>query len=343
MSTILILGAGMMGSAMAWPATDNGNAVRLVGTHLDNDIIDSIKATGWHPTLKFQMPQGVTAYRYEELGQALDGDIAFVIGGVSSFGVEWFAKTALPRIPDTLPILSITKGMQDLEDGTLVCFPHYIKMLNPSLKHNLNAVGGPCTSYELSSRNQTCVDFCGDDMATLEMFKRTLQTSYYHITPSTDVIGVEAAVAMKNAYALAITMCIGLDEAARGVGCVESNNPQAAVFGQATREMTRILKVTGGGVDLLPLGAGDLYVTVYGGRTRKLGILLGRGMSYADAREQLKGITLESVEITTRAARGIRRMAELGKVNLQDFPLLIFIDNVLHHGAKPNIPWDDFR
>jgi glycerol-3-phosphate dehydrogenase (NAD(P)+) len=39
MSIITIVGAGMMGSAMSFPARDNGHQVRLVGTPLDRDII----------------------------------------------------------------------------------------------------------------------------------------------------------------------------------------------------------------------------------------------------------------------------------------------------------------
>ena len=37
MSIITIIGAGMMGSAMSIPASDNGHEVRLVGTPLDRD------------------------------------------------------------------------------------------------------------------------------------------------------------------------------------------------------------------------------------------------------------------------------------------------------------------
>ena len=39
MAIITIIGAGMMGSALAFPARENGHEVRLVGTHLDRDII----------------------------------------------------------------------------------------------------------------------------------------------------------------------------------------------------------------------------------------------------------------------------------------------------------------
>lgn len=42
MKTITIIGSGMMGSALAFPARENGNTVRLVGTPLDREIIDKI-------------------------------------------------------------------------------------------------------------------------------------------------------------------------------------------------------------------------------------------------------------------------------------------------------------
>lgn len=55
-------------------------------------------------------------------------------------------------------------------------------------------------------------------------------------------------------------------------------NSQATFYGQSIQEMYRLLKLQGAeNIDNLMLGAGDLYVTVYGGRTRLIGILLGRG------------------------------------------------------------------
>ena len=40
MKEILILGAGAMGSAFAFPCADNGHKVCLVGTHLEDNFID---------------------------------------------------------------------------------------------------------------------------------------------------------------------------------------------------------------------------------------------------------------------------------------------------------------
>ena len=49
MAIVTIIGSGMMGSALAFPARENGHEVRLVGTHLDREIIDAYRKTNRHP------------------------------------------------------------------------------------------------------------------------------------------------------------------------------------------------------------------------------------------------------------------------------------------------------
>ena len=71
MSVITIVGAGMMGSAMSIPSSDNGHKVRIVGTPLDREIIEEAKKSGHHITLKRQLPENIEYYHAEELGKAL--------------------------------------------------------------------------------------------------------------------------------------------------------------------------------------------------------------------------------------------------------------------------------
>lgn len=342
MGVVTIVGAGMMGSAMSFPARENGHEVRLVGTPLDREIIDSAMRTGEHLTLKRRLPGGIKYYQIEQLGEALAGaDV--LVGGVSSFGVDWFLETILPAIPENLPVLSVTKGMIDTAEGELIPYPVYYAQKLQGIRRCLNAVGGPCTSYELADHDHTEVCYCGEDSRTLRRLKEVFETSYYHISISTDVAGVECAVAMKNAYALGVALAIGLSERAEGVGSKEHYNSQAALFGQGVREMRRLLKLAGGGDDNIVLAAGDLYVTVFGGRSRKMGILLGRGLAYAQANAELSGLTLESVVIARRTAAAIRALIARGMADAADFPLLLHIDDVLTHGAPVEVPWGSFE
>lgn len=343
MKRITIIGAGMMGSALSFPARDNGHEVRLVGTHLDDEIINCVRENGFHPTLKRQLPEGVKAFQIEEVKKAIEGS-DLIIGGVSSFGVEWFTEEILPLIPDTIPVLSVTKGLQEGPDGSLLTFPHVMKSKLPIGSNlSLNAIGGPCTSYELADRRNSAVAFCGEDPAILVELKNLLQTSYYHISISTDIIGVECAVALKNAYALGVSLAVGMIEKEEGIGCQQAYNPQAALFGQSIREMVRIIEMVGGKSDNIAYGAGDLYVTIFGGRTRKLGTLLGRGLSFDEAIAELEGITLESVVITKRIARVMHKWQDAGLIKMGDFPLLTHIYDIIENGALVKIPWKDFE
>lgn len=341
MSIITIVGAGMMGSAIGFPASGNGHEIRLVGTPLDREIIEHARKTGEHLTLKRRLPGSYRYYQIEELEEALLG-ADLLVSGVSSFGVDWFLAEILPVIPETLPVLAVTKGMQDTEEGKLIPYPHlYAQKLNRKL--SLNAVGGPCTSYELADHDPTEVCFCGEDMETLRKIKALFEAPYYHISLSTDVVGVECAVAMKNAYALAVSLAVGLAERREGVPGKEHYNSQAALFGQSVREMRKLLKLVGGGDDNIVLGAGDLYVTVFGGRTRKIGVLLGRGMRFEDAMAELEGITLESIVIATRTARAVRKLIAGGKAAAADFPLMLHVDDIINNGKDVNIPWGSFE
>lgn len=346
MSIVTIIGAGMMGSALSYPLKDNNNEVRIVGTCLDDEIISELKASRYHSRMKRYLPENIKYYYYKDIKEALIGT-EYVIGGVSSYGIEWFSENILPIIPEDIPILSVTKGLVPEKNGELITIPEYYKRKlsfnSPGKKLSLNAIGGPCTSYELCDRNQTYVAFCGEDMAILERFKKIMGTSYYHINTTTDVNGIECAVAMKNAYALAVSLAIGMGNKRDGKEAPEHYNSEAALFAQSVREMKRLIAYMNGGEDSLIFGAGDLYVTVFGGRTRRIGTLLGEGMSFDDAMETLAGVTLESVSITRSCTKALTEAAEYGKIDLNDFPLLMHIKSIIEDGAAPCPPWDDFH
>ena len=344
MAVITIIGSGMMGSALAFPARENGNEVRLCGTHLDREIIDACRKTNRHPKFEKDFPEGLK-YQIEKMEEAIDG-ADLIIGGVSSFGVDWFAEKVLPAIPENIPVITVTKGLINQPDGTLITYPAYWKACLDKLgkKLSLNAIGGPCTSYELVAYDQTEVSFCGDDLETLKKIRSMMETDYYHISVSTDVVGVESAVALKNGYALGIALTIGLNQKEFGIDSPLHFNSQAAVFGQSVIEMAKLLDFQGAAtLENYAVGFGDLYVTVYGGRTRLIGILLGRGLDIDEAKAELNGVTLESLVVAERVAKAVRVNIANGKMKAEDFPLLLHIDDIITKKEAVCIPWDAFR
>ena len=63
-------------------------------------------------------------------------------------------------------------------------------------------------------------------MEVLEFFKRLLERPYYHIDLTQDAAGLEIAVALKNAYALGVSLGIGLEEKQQKYMC----NTQSALL-----------------------------------------------------------------------------------------------------------------
>ena len=344
MAIVTIIGAGMMGSALAFPARENGHEVRLVGTHLDREIIEACKKTDQHPKFNRPFPAGLKYYQIEEMEEAIKG-ADMIIGGVSSFGVDWFGTHVLPKVPEEIPVLSVTKGLVNTEDGKLLTYPDVWNAMMEKIgkKLSINAIGGPCTSYELVFHDQSEVAFCGKDMKILEKMKKIMATDYYHISLSTDVIGIESAVALKNGYALGIALTIGLNQKEHGIDSELHFNSQAAIFGQAVKEMYKLLEYQGAAtLENMSVGYGDLYVTVYGGRTRLVGILLGRGLNIDEAKAELNGVTLESLVVAERVANAIKAAAKLGKLDKKDFPLLLHVDEIITEKKPVALPWEDF-
>jgi glycerol-3-phosphate dehydrogenase (NAD(P)+) len=339
---IAIIGAGMMGSALAFPARENGNQVALVGTPLDREIIDACKKENKHLKFDRVFPEGVEFYQFEQLEQAIEG-VDFIIGGVSSFGVDWFLQV-LEKINSSIPVITVTKGLITEDDGSLISYPEYWEkeLKKKGIVREICAIGGPCTSYELVCHDKTEVAFCGKNKQVLEMIKKALATDYYYISLTNDVVGLETAVALKNGYALAIAMTIGSRKRENPQDEELHYNSQAGAFYQAVREMKKILKMQNATEDCESIGFGDLYVTVYGGRTRKIGILLGQGLSYDQAVEALNGVTLESLVIARRLVKALTIKAQKGLISLGDYPMMMHVGDVLDNGKDAQLPWQAF-
>lgn len=346
MGNITIIGAGAMGTAMAWPAADNGHQVNLVGTHLDEAIIASIRKDRIHPKLQRAVPEKVLPFSHVEMEKALK-DADLVISGVSSLGVDWFADTAGTYLDPKVPLIAVTKGLMGYPDGDISILPFHLEkriQKNTGKDIHCNAITGPCIAQELAARRHTCVVFCGSSLALLENIRIILQTPYYQIALSEDLTSLEICAAMKNAYAVAINLAVGEFEVVGKDGNANYYNPQAALFAQSMREMESLIRTLGGdpgAVIGLP-GSGDLYVTVFGGRSARLGKMLGGQVPYQKAREQLAGETLESVEIILQVSRALPALEKAGRIPAHSFPLLKYLAALIQTNTHSPIPWEEF-
>ncbi|MBL8119599.1 MAG: glycerol-3-phosphate dehydrogenase [Anaerolineae bacterium] len=346
MAVITIVGAGVMGSALTFPAADNGNEVRLVGTHLDEEIIQSCRSQQFHPRLRRPLHPAVKAFSHTEIAQAMQG--ADIIGlGVNSRGVHWAAQAIGPHLQPGQIIIMVTKGMESV-DGKLQILPDVLHdHLPPSIRDQVKyaAIGGPSIAGELAARHQTSVVFVSRDADILPRLRAAFSTNYYHIWTSTDIIGVEVCVALKNPYALAVGLAAGvLERKGADIAGAKMHNYAAAVFAQGLAETAILVQKLGGDLETvfsLP-GAGDLYVTTQGGRNSRMGRLLGLGMSYSDAVEEMPGETIEGVDAVISIMPAVEAMITRGEIPADSLPLLRELYRIVTRNAPVEFDFNSF-
>jgi glycerol-3-phosphate dehydrogenase (NAD(P)+) len=347
MATVAVIGAGMMGTALCTPIADAGHEVRLVGTHLDQAWVTALKTERQHPKLGVPLPPGVTPYYVADIATAMAG-VDFVGIGVSSQGVRWAAQTVGPHLAPGTPVIAVTKGLEEAPPGSLRVLPEiFHEELPEALRPTIApaAIGGPCIAGELARRVPTTVVFAGRERQALDRLAAAFATDYYTIRVSTDVIGVEVCAALKNAYAMAVGIGAGLHERGGGQpGPVAFHNYEAAVFAQACLEMDRLVRALGGEPAQVPhlAGAGDLMVTTSGGRSSRLGRLLGLGVPFPEARARMAGDTLESADTVAVVGGALPRLYAQGLLPAGSLPLLEHLHEVIVHGAEVRMPFDRF-
>jgi glycerol-3-phosphate dehydrogenase (NAD(P)+) len=345
MAVITILGAGVMGSAMILPARDKGHEVRLVGTHLDEAIIDSVKATGRHPRLNVKLPDGVKAYSHGDFGKALGNDTDLLLLGVSSAGIGWAIDRLCETLTKSVPVMMITKGLMP-KDGTILTLPDFVQAevkRRKGLALDIAAVGGPCIAGELAVRRQTGVVITSRTAGLAQKLCDWLATDYYHPRVSDDIAGVELCAAFKNFFAISVGWAQGQHEKAPKTENNAYNfNAASIIFDQAIAEMMVLARFLGGddrSVWGMP-GAGDLYVTCQAGRNSRLGRQLGLGLSYAEVKAgPMKDDTIEGAELGIALSATLKQLMASGRLDAALLPLTNALLGTLTAQQKLEMPW----
>jgi glycerol-3-phosphate dehydrogenase (NAD(P)+) len=349
MTKAVILGAGVMGSAMCLPFCDNDMQVTLVGTHLDSDIIQSVRQSGLHPKLKVTLPSQVEAVERNRLGAVLQDAPDFILLGVSSAGVGWAIEQLAATLKRPIPIVMITKGMHPEADKLSTLPDRVARDLKAHLGFDVPvaAIGGPCIAGELAVRRPTGTVIVSRDQDLARKLCTQFGNSYYLPRASTDMIGVELCAAFKNFYAIAVGWAHGQNEIlAATENSARNNNAAAVLFDQAIREMLALSKALGGTPESvwgMP-GAGDLYVTCQAGRNSRLGHALGRGLTYPQAKAgPLKDETVEGAELGIAVSHSLRNLVASGAVPQNSIPLALALLDVLTAGKTFDPPWQQLH
>ncbi len=328
-----------MGSALSIPAAI-ANDVTLIGSPLDDDIVQSVRATRRHPGLKLGLPDTLAISCASENNERCVQDADVIIIGVSSLGMQW-ALGEIHRYqvrPDIIAL--VTKGL--VANSKPMAPPQtYAQYIDSELTMptgRIVGIGGPCIARELALEYPTRVSFASNDISVAKKLRDYLQTDYYRITTNTDFTGLEACAALKNFMCIGVSAMLSAYELDGGY----PKNPLAALFNQAVREIAMLSQwisraayapsagagnetdsLQGHGSIAFDLaGMGDLHVTVGGGRNSRLGKCLGTGERLQQLMQtSMKGVTVEGVDTGRQLLPGFRKACVEGNLDPIALPL----------------------
>jgi glycerol-3-phosphate dehydrogenase (NAD(P)+) len=271
-----VLGAGYMGSAITFPLSENNMEVCLWGTWLDDHLVKA-SIEGSHPKLKKPLNENIDIKYSQDIKDAVkDADIIFI--GIASEGFVDVLELLFKTIEKNCFYFKLTKGLVEYKGKTMRATEAANDMFAkkfPGEKFLWASVGGPVKAVDLAHHTPSGSVYGISDSLIKDMIK-SIETDYYRIFPTEDLVGVEVCSTFKNIYSIASGLCDGLYKTEKeGL----YHNLVAFLFNQGCLEIAEVVEFTGGKKETaFDLGGmGDLHVTSAAGRNRRLGELIGNG------------------------------------------------------------------
>ena len=273
MAHIAICGAGGWGTALAVMASRYGQDVTLWSPF--EEEIEGIRRHGEQKKLLpgIPVPPGIRL----TTDLACTGGVDLVLLTVPSFAVGQTAEKLRPFLRPGAVVANAGKG---LEETSLRRFSDILGEKLPGVR--VVALSGPSHAEEVGRGVPTSVVSASADLEAAELVQDLLMNPAFRIYVSQDIVGVELGGALKNVIALAAGICDGLDM---------GDNTKAALMTRGLAEMARLGVAMGASADTCAglSGMGDLIVTCGSmhSRNRRAGILIGQGVSPAEAVRQV--------------------------------------------------------
>ena len=348
MSKIIIIGAGAMGSAFAFPCMDNNHDINIVGTHLEDNFIDEmISNKRLHNGLNVNIPEVINIFKYKDLKKIFDANVDLIVLGISSKGIEWVADQ-LHNVYKNKPmpnLLMLTKGLSIYKNKYELLIDKLERLLNSKgIKNtNISAVGGPCLAAGLANKVHSSVVIANNNLETAKTIANLVNTNYYHTSYTDDLNGVEVSAAIKNIFSMAVGAAKGLCSKNITEEVREKNylNTASALIKQSIHEMEIFVEHLNGKKETVKglAGLGDLYVSSGGGRNSKMGSYIGQGMTFSEAKKtKMEKVTVEGADLAI----------EIGKKINEDFdkkklPLMLGMINAIIYDKKLELDWEYFN
>jgi glycerol-3-phosphate dehydrogenase (NAD(P)+) len=233
-----------------------------------------------------------------------------------------FFKRFLEPVTESLADKIVVSAVKGIIPGDYLTIVEHMNRYFDVPMENLAVVTGPSHAEEVGQCQLSYLTVASESKETAERVRDVLANDFFRCSISNDVLGVEAAAIMKNIYALAVGMAVGLRY---------GDNFLAVLIAGCSAEMKRFID------EAVPLEnrdinaaayMGDLLVTCYSplSRNRRLGTLLGKGCSVKSALNEMTMIAEGYY-----AADCIRQSSMRRNI---DMPIADKVWEVLYEGAS---------
>ena len=309
----IVLGAGSWGTALAQLLAANGHAVTLwMREAKQADLINNTRENARYLP-DAPLHDGIMATSERPDFQKADLCLSVVPAQHTRAQLETFA----PHIPDGLPIVLCSKGIE------IASLDFMNEVLSESVPGAARFVlSGPSFARDVVKGLPTAVTLAGDDLDAANRLAPLIQGPTFRPYTTDDMIGAEVGGAVKNVLAIACGMLLGM-----GLG----QSAHAALIARGFAEMNRLGAALGARSETLSglCGLGDLVLTCSSTQSRNMscGMRMGEG-------ERLEAILASRNSVTegVATAPALVKLAEREDV---DMPICTAVSRVLSGEISP--------
>ncbi len=310
--SVLVLGAGSWGTALALAVTRNQHSVYL--WDIDSELISNLKIDKCNkryvPSVSF--PDNL--YPIDNIEDA-PANIKMVINAVPCHGL----RSSL-QLLKSFSDVSVCLACKGFEPGTQ-------KLNHEVVEEELEGcsvaiLSGPSFAKEVATGLPTAVTIAATDEETAQAFSGLFHSDMFRIYTHEDYIGVQVGGAVKNVMAIAAGIADGL-----GFGA----NTRSALVTRGLSEIMHLGLAMGAKQETFMglAGLGDLVLTCTDdqSRNRRLGLLLAEGLSIQEASDKI-GQAIEGLKTA-------KEVSELAKKYKIEMPITEQVNKVLQSECSP--------
>ena len=196
MALFRIFGAGEWGLAVANHLSIQNN---LVEVYLrDDDKVNSYKVSRVHRNLDIKFGNNISFFNLAHISQISNDSKIVNIIATSSSGFLNIIKDNINYFKKSISITWLTKGL-DHSSGCL--FHQVLDELLPN-KIDKCIISGPSFAIDLVNKKDIKVTIASTDDHLSEVFIKGMNTDYFTLLPTHDLIGVEVSGVLKNISAI---------------------------------------------------------------------------------------------------------------------------------------------